>query len=552
MDFSSLLESGVSDKLRGILEAIREANGIFEDTQESRHGTKTNDWLRKKVLTRNLARPIFYLVNLWCIAEARGSDRAEETATVKFFFRSEGYVPTRFQTFFKEPPQSPGLNTYWADDKLVFKFADSDGEDAIYIALVRNLAALHDFVLASLDVWNLPWLEELRTNPSSKTVSAVTGEVTQLMSVFLNENLSGQQQFEKGRALHNFLNKSIAEDGASYRLDDGAPVPFWMYARDEGVKDFRLFNSVGKAFFQLAESYADGAEARAVYDPLLIAPNTKEGELGLDSFGEEEDYQSYVDEEPEEVEALFETLELHKSFVARLNEPGIRDINFLMGPAVNLVKSIDQPNQLALELPMTILRQESFGFQQSRISQAKRNGRDEKLPGLIACEGVGTYQDLVESYKTLEVTIEKVRCAIVHILVNMEHPSAASYVLAMLPTPLAEKAFETVSKNDWLDDPLIAIKTAALQIPELNAALKRCRDAYGSINRAGFQQLPAIELLDYYDEGFQLLGDIRDAVRAFYNVVTECAESMGGLEACFASDLSIFGAAFKSIEGIQQ
>ena len=70
-DFSALMEHGISAELRLILEALRETTGKFEDTHDSKFGKPANDWLRTAVLTRNLSRPIYYLVNLWCVVTAQ-------------------------------------------------------------------------------------------------------------------------------------------------------------------------------------------------------------------------------------------------------------------------------------------------------------------------------------------------------------------------------------------------------------------------------------------------------------------------------------------------
>ena len=326
-------------------------------------------------------------------------------------------------------------------------------------------------------------------------------------------------------------------------------LDFWHYAQRGDVRDFKLYGSVAKASFWLASAYLEGGAAQSISNALTLAHTTENGELALEYWGEAGNFERYLDDAAEDIEALITTLDAKEPLLARLTGETYEGITFLMQPSLKLLEAIDFPDDQALMFPGTVLRQLTFGFQQARIVQAKRYGRHETLPQLIRCADVSDYAQVLRDYDQLAGKIEAARLAVLHILITMEHPTAATHLMVRLPRLLAQQAGKAAQPAEWQSEPLIAMKRAALKVPEVNQLLKRCRDAYGAINRAGFKTLPAKAEVDRYEAGYSLLGEVHDAVRKFHDTASQYVESRGGAKPCFSSDLAIFRAAFETLEG---
>jgi hypothetical protein len=282
------------------------------------------------------------------------------------------------------------------------------------------LAALVEFAITALG-WRAVdgvlrgWLED---RFALRAAGAHANALARQLYDHLKDHLPTVQALRGYRRLTRFLTASRGDGFRIDDLDDAAVLAFW---RDPGGEaeagDARTFRTALEQVARLRGAMQAGMVRRALNAAAPIGGDRSAGEIDPDF--------------------LLGVLEAHDAAgdpLRRLADPPAAAIKFLTGRETEALDLIAALGPHGPALPLSVLRAETFGAAQARLSQAirRRAGGDEvaALADLADCE---SYDGRVAYWGRLDRQLARIALAALAALLEAGRVEAAAELLAHAP-----------------------------------------------------------------------------------------------------------------------
>lgn len=495
--------------------------------------------LMRTISARAYGKPLLELMHLIRIAEAVGGRHGWPAILFA--------VPVARAAAFRGVIQkaSAGCRAFDVDFALVedgVEIAYPDGPFRVTYGRMAFLAALVEFAITALG-WRAVdgvfrgWLDDrfaLRAaGPHANTLS-------RLLYDHLKDHLPTAQALRSYRRLTRFL---MAARGGGFTLDDlddAMVLAFWSGGGDETDDDggdIRTFRAAVEQVARLRSAMQAGFERRSVDSAVPIGGDRSAGEVDPDT--------------------LLGVLEAHDGPgdpLLRLASPPASAIKFLNGRETAALDLIAALGVQGPALPLSVLRVETFGAAQGRLTQSIRRRSDAAevamLVGLAQCE---SYGERIEQWERLDRQLHRLSLAALAALLEAGRAEAAVELLVHGPDADLSPLRGVASGSG--DNRVVALGgiLAALADSEVvggRAAdvLGQARTALRSISRRGFsvedRRDPASG--DGFAAGapaVRAARDLLEGLRKAVNAVLPPAER----EHRFAADRTLFAARFTAL-----
>lgn len=293
-------------------------------------------------------------------------------------------------------------------------------------------------------------------------------------------------------------------------LDDALLLSFWLERSLDGSSGFRLFRSTVEAGIALLRASEACRRGGAADNAATIGDDADAGEIDLDRLAEGAMEQRDIP--------------CHRS-LGLLSEPPLDKVNFLLKTNRQRLAMLDAAGFEALDLPLSILRADTFGATQAFLARNRSTG--------AAAEGhsTSTYEAHFDGLADIDGKLEEAILASLHVLQSS---------LGGIPRRRAPDDEPTAQANEVIE-----------ALPEPLAA--RAKTAWGKVDRAGFRPARTIDpdLQDAHLRGCEILTACRDQLDRWRTAVAELwRERFSGdpktaPNRAFAEDEPVFTAQFR-------
>lgn len=406
------IEGGRSEALRQALRTVAEA----DLGSGPRYSPLVIRELTRMVAARAYGRPLLELMHLIRVAEAAGGRHGWPALLFA--------VPVARPAAFRGAIQGAarGCPAFGSDFLLVedgVEVAYPDGRFRITYGRMALLAALVEFAVTAIgwravDTVLRAWLEDrfaLRAaGPHANTLS-------RLLYDHLRDHLPTVQALRSYRRLTRFMAAHRHADFGLDDLDDDAVLAFWCGDGDVEPGEARTFRAAVEQVARLRGAMRAGLERRALDAALPVGGDREAGEV-----------------DPDHILGVLEAHDAASDPLRRLAEPPASAIKFLTGRETGDLDLIAALGPHAPALPLSVLRAETLGAAQTRLTQAirRRAGAAElaALAGLDACE---SYDGRIERWDRLDRRLERIALAALAALLEAGRAEAAVELLAHAP-----------------------------------------------------------------------------------------------------------------------
>jgi len=479
-----ILEAGKSPELTALLASVAEATSA---DGEARYGAKTYLDLTRAIVCRTYAKPVLQLCHLINAADACGAgpDRWE-----RFFYGVDTARASAFRGYLTETlSQSgwrrPGFEATGDGVEIQYE----DGEFNIRYGRMPLLAALLETVLTMVGYVEINDIFAAMTARAGEqaAVHDAANALNRAIYAYLKSNLPSSQSADKFGAILDYL-KATGDGqvgGSAVDIDDETVLRFWCgHDTESGDGDFRAFKTAVGAFIDFLRALETGGGRHAVTYAAAIGNDAEQGEVDPGDIDDDEI--------------------LHGAWVnplAALDEPPVDAIKFLNKKERENVDTLMDCGPLVENLPLTVLRSDTFGAQQARITQAARRKSDAKgLVALIDCADVEPYVDCSARYDDADRHLENIQMAALHALTSDGGGERSGIDMA----------------NTDRGDNVVPLFADTAPASNLSATVRDdAARAYRNISRKGFAEA------DLYDP------DIRDGFRVGAGALVRIREHLG-------------------------
>lgn len=384
--------------------------------------------LTRTISTRAYGRPLLELMHLIRIAEAAGGRHGWPAVVFA--------VPVARATAFRGIIQraAPGCRAFASDFTLVedgVEIAYPDGVFRVTYGRMAFLAALVEFAITALG-WRAVdgvlrgWLED---RFALRAASTHANALSRLLYDHLKQHLPTAQALRGYRRLTRFLAATRGDGFRLEDLDDAAVLAFWCHpSGGEGAAaevergavaggDARTFRAALEQVARLRGAMQAGFERRALDAATPLGSDRLAGEVDPD--------------------ILLGVLEAHDAAgdpLRRLADPPASTVKFLTGRETEALDLMAALGPHGPALPLSVLRAETFGAAQARLTQAIRRRADPAelaaLAGLAGCE---SYEGRIAYWNRLDRQLARIALAALAVLVEAGRPEAAAELLAHVP-----------------------------------------------------------------------------------------------------------------------
>ena len=255
----------------------------------------------------------------------------------------------------------------------------------------------------------------------------------------------------------------------------------------------------------------------------------------------------------------------HMSPLQRLAAPPLAAVKFLKDTEHRLLEPLLDAGPAAHQLPLTVLRAQTFGPRQRQLGRAAPANRAV----LLAFEDVPSYSVWLAHMEQAQTRLQTLRDACLHTLLHLRSTVAVARVREALPELACWEAIEVslpaaAGERDWANEAQLLedyadaffrqLPAERLRSQPLAAFLKRLAAAYAQVNTRGFATLPAADTpiggssaADVFAAGDECLGDVVAAIDGFFATLRQRAGGVAGLERDFRSDASLFRKAYQQL-----
>lgn len=442
--------------------------------------------LTRTVSARAYGRPLLELMHLIRIAEAAGGRHgwpailfAVPVARAAAFRGVLQKAAAGCRAFGSE---HSGVEFVLVDDGV--EIAYPDGPFRVTYGRMAFLSALVEFAVTALG-WRAvdgvlrTWLDD---RFALRAAGPHANALARLLYDHLKDHLPTAQALRSYRRLTRFLAASRGDGFGLDDLDDDMVLAFWSGAGEEDdAVEVRTFRSAVEQVARLRTAMRAGLERRALDGAASIGGDRGAGEV-----------------DPETLLGILEAHDGPGDPLRLLAAPPASAIKFLTGRETEALDLVAALGQQGPELPLSVLRVETFGIAQGRLTQAIRRRADATelaaLAGLADCE---SYDGRLGQWERLDRQLERIALASLAALLEAGRAEAATELLSHAPDAdlsglraaatrphgsdtvvrLADRGLAGVLAG--LSDPaLVGDRTAGI-VSEARAALR-------SISRRGF------------------------------------------------------------------
>lgn len=496
-------EAGLSDAL---LAAFHNAAQATAADGELMFAPGVSRDLAKAVACRNYATLVLQLCHLVNIADASGDDGWET-----FFFSGNRAASSAFRGLIRERLETrdwrrPGFEI--GSDGVVITY--EDGAFNVPFARMPVLSALMYFLLETVGYEAADnAFSGLLENPArQKPVRDAANQVSRRLYEYLGDHLRPAQEQGKFEQIVSFLK---ALNGAhEAEINDAAILSFWRTQTESaGAGDFKQYRSALRAFVAFVKAIEGGRDKGAVARPAAIGEDRDGGEISPDILTAAMDLEGEWQSPLPQLEAE------PASHIRFLNNREHKDVSLIMewGP-------------LAMAWPLSLLRYETFGFTQSRLTQAARAGAAQgEIARIASCAETENFTDRVGRIGELGEHASQTLKASAWILQNAATESATETAHGETP----ENGEETV----------------------VEAHMLAARRAFKKLNRQGFSEDTASDpdLIAGHRAGLDVMLSVRDRLASWHIMARELDAAPPGLAGQFAADTECFKDGFHRLYG---
>jgi len=488
-------EAGLGDALlaafRNAAEATTAEGGLMFAPSVSRD-------LAKAVACRNYATLVLQLCHLVNIAEASGEGGWEA-----FFFSGNRASSSSFRGITKERLGTRGWHRAGFEvmsDGITVSY--DKGPFNVPFARMPILAALMYFLLESVGYAKIEvaCAAMLENAARQKAVSDAANQLSRDLYDYLGDHLRTAQEQGKFEQIVAFLKAENGDKQAE--INDAAILKFWrvqIETKDEA--DFKQYRSALHAFTAFVKAMERGKSKGAVGRPASIGQDRDAGEIS-----------------PEILRAAMEMDGEWQSPLAQLDAEPASHIRFLNNREQKEVALLMEWGPLALAWPLSLLRYETFGFTQSRLTQAVRAGAAAaEVKKIASCADTENFSGRVERIEALG-----------------RHASETLKASAWILQQAAAESAEDDGDETVIDTHMLA-----------------ARRAFKNLNRQGFAEDAAADpdLVAGHRAGIDVLLSLRDRLTAWQEKAGELEARNPDLTAQFETDKNCFRDGFHRLYG---
>ena len=340
----------------------------------------------------------------------------------------------------------------------------------------------------------------LKDAARQKSIGDAANSMSRRLYEYLGDHLRPVQEQGKFEQIVSFL--KAENGGGEAEIDDTVILDFWRtqtQSRDEN--DFKQYRSALRAFVAFAKAIEGGKSKGAVARPAAIGEDREAGEISPDILSEELELESDWQSPLPELDAE------PASAIRFLTQRERKDLALVMewGP-------------LAMAWPLSLLRHETFGFTQSRLTQAARSGAGSaEIAEIASCADTEDFASRIARIGELHGQISDIL-------------KASAWVLQ-------QERRQEEAAND--DDGVIDANALA------------ARRAFKKLNRQGFTEdaLADPELVAGHRAGVPAMLSVRDRLDQWHDKARALDTAPPGLGKQFENDTICFKDGFHRLYG---
>jgi hypothetical protein len=487
-------EAGLSDSLRA---AFRNAAEATAADGELMFPYSVSRDLAKAVACRNYAMLILQLCHLVNIADANGEDGWEV-----LFFSGKRASSSAFRGLVAKRLERRGWRRAGFEvttEGIVISY--EDGRFNVPFARMPVLAALMYFLLETVGykAADDAFSQMLKKATRQQAVSKAANQISRQLYEYLGDHLRAAQEQGKFEQIVSYL--SEVNGGGEAEISDAVILSFWCVQTEANEdNDFKQYRSALRAFVAFVKAIEGGKSKGAVARPASIGQDRNAGEISPDILTADMELEG-------EWQSPLPLLESEPASRIRfLNNREQKDVSLLMdwGP-------------LAMAWPLSLLRYETFGFTQSRLTQAARSGT------------VGAEIDKIASCTDTENFIRRVERI----------------------GELGAHASETLKASAWILHQAAHDEADSEDDTVIDAHMLAARRAFKKLNRRGFDEVVQSnsDLIVGHRTGMEVMLSVRDRLAAWHEMASEIDASPPGLEGQFEADTECFKDGFHRLYG---
>ena len=488
-------EAGLGDALVAAFRNVAEATTAGGDLMFPRGVSRD---LAKAVACRNYAMLVLQLCHLVNIADA-----GDEAGWEALFFSGNRASSSAFRGMIAERLETADWRRAGFEvsaEGVVIRY----GEDRFNVPFARMpiLSALMYFLLETVGYAGAQaaFSRMLKDTTHQQAVSDAANQLSRDLYNYLGDHLSAAQEQGKFEQIASFLKAQNGDAGAE--IDDSAILSFWLgqtESRDE--TDFKQYRSALRAFVAFVKAIERGKSKSAVDRTAPIGPDRDRGEIP-----------------PDILTAAMEMEGEWQSPLPRLDIEPASHIRFLNNRERNDVSLLMDWGPLAMAWPLSLLRYETFGFTQSRLTQAIRSGaKGARIDEIASCDETENFSRRFERIGELGAHASQTLKASAWILHQAAHGEDA------------DRDAETV-----IDAPMLV-----------------ARRAFKKLNRQGFSEDASAnpDLVAGHNAGLDVMLAVRDKLFTWHDMAREFDSRLPGFAGQFKADKKYFQDGFHRLYG---
>jgi hypothetical protein len=493
---AAVLRAGVSEALTLAVAAVAEATTAQGGL---RHAPRTIDLLRRAVVCRNFALPVYELCHLINALEACSGGR---DGYVRLLFEGAASVASFKGRVEQALARRGGFRRAGVErtaQGLALRYRD--GIFQVSWARMPFLAALAEFLVGALSYTDVDAaLRGMLADPASAAaIRGAANRIASLLNRYLGQHLESEANGARFRQIVGFL---AARDGGGLVLDDAAVLAFWVSECGRGDSELGL-----RAFGATFESFV-------ALHRVLVFERTQQAAVGAAPL----DAQAGIDPDPEAVaDRLAGLMDKWVSPLHGFDETPVDRVKFFTGRERADLLLLMECGPQARQFPLSLLRSDVFGAVQARLVQAlRRRAGEAERAGLIDAVD-GSYGDRRTVYAGLEEHVKRLQKAALHALCRAPATGGEPAVVDLGTAREAEQAFKGFARQGFRDfdgkDPemIEAFRQATEPLVRAGESLRAYLGVLASIDAA------QPDLAGWFEADQPVF---RDALRRLYRVTS--------------------------------
>lgn len=428
---AAVLRAGVSEELTLAVAAVAEATTA---QGRLRHAPRTIELLRRAVVCRNFARPVYELCHLVNALDACAGGR---DGHVRLLFEGAASVPAFRGRVEQALARHGGFRRAGVErtgQGLALRYRD--GIFQVSWTRMPFLAALMEFLTGALSYAELDAAlkEMLADSQQIAAVQRAANRIAALLNRYLGQHLESEANGARFREIVGFL--ASRQGGGEMVLDDAGVLEFWsaQCERDDSELGFRAFSSTLKSFVALHR--------------VLMSERTQQAAAAAGPL----DAGAGVDPDPEEVaDRLAGLMDEWVSPLHEFDEPPVDRVKFFTGVERKDLDPLMECGPQARQFPLSLLRSDVFGAMQGMLTQALRRRADPAERAQLIITAHATYADRQAAYAGFEDQVKKLQKAALHVLRRAPAPADGPPVVNLAAAREAEQAFKSFARQGFRD-----------------------------------------------------------------------------------------------------